>query len=112
MEGLEDRHNNMEDAFCKTLGKDPKTLELAFHEQLLLKSLDFTLHVHTPVSSIEAILFQLGLEPGLHGKVWTLAIDHCWFTYRVKRITFCFTPGVIAIYAVNRALRQTDINNT
>ena len=65
VEGLEDRHNNMEDAFCKILGKDPKTLELAFHENLLLQSLQFTLHVHTPFSSIQAILSQIELEPGL-----------------------------------------------
>jgi len=32
VEGLEDRHNNIEDAFCKILGKDPKTLDLAYHE--------------------------------------------------------------------------------
>ena len=53
----------------------------------------------------------MSLDQKVNEKVYTLAIDYCWFTYRVKLIHFCFTPGVTAIYAVQRALNQTEASN-
>ncbi len=40
------------DDFCRAVKKDPIKLKLVENEQILIQKLSFTLHVHTPISSI------------------------------------------------------------
>ena len=48
-----------ENAFCQTLQLDHKVANLAHYEQLIVKEIGFQFFVHTPISSVNSLIYRI-----------------------------------------------------
>lgn len=107
--------------FCQTLQLDPSKARLAHYEHMVVKELDFQFFVHTPIQSVNSLIFKIEdvamqLDQNLtrqqaqklSSQIRNGAEIFCFFSYRSRELTFCVSPALIAMAALNMQLKKDN----
>ena len=103
--------------FCQFFEVDHRAINLARIEQILLSGLNYQLQIHTPISGVKSLVYQFEADikrnyvslSDAHQlmlkKVKNQALQACFFSYRLRQLVFCESPGLISLVAFDIGLR-------
>ena len=95
--------------FCHDFRLDPQAQNLAWTEHVLIETIGFATHVHTPYTSALAIFKLLGLEDSdQEQEIKKKAMQFVLDSYKSKKVVFCYTPAQTAIAAVQSAFEDQN----
>lgn len=107
------------ESFCARLELDPIKANLCHYENLVVNELKFQFHVHTPIQSVKSLIYRLevailGLQPNLSkrqleefsAEIRQEANLICLASYKRRELTFCVSPALIAMAAVDLKLKK------